>query len=68
MALAPEKHLQMKKSTTKKAEGYIVQTLPKKPKSPLQRYRLLRKGEGCPGMNTTYTVKHIQKGPTLFVD
>ena len=23
-------------------------------------------GEGCPGMNTTYTVKHIQKGPTLF--
>ena len=37
--------LQMKKSTTKKAEGYIVQTLPKKPKSPLQRYRLLRKGK-----------------------
>ena len=24
-------------------------------------------GEGCPGMNTTYTVKHIQKGLTLFV-
>ena len=23
-------------------------------------------GEGCPGMNTTYTVKHIQKGPPLF--
>ena len=23
--------------------------------------------EGCPGMNTTYTVKHIQKGPTLFI-
>ena len=22
--------------------------------------------EGCLGMNTTYTVKHIQKGPTLF--
>jgi hypothetical protein len=26
------------------AQGYIAQTLPKKPKSPLQRYRLLRKG------------------------
>ena len=25
-------------------------------------------GEVCPGMNTTYTVKHIQKGPTLFVN
>ena len=25
------------------AEGFIPQTLPKKPKSPLQRYRLLRK-------------------------
>ena len=24
-------------------------------------------GEGCFGMNTTYTVKHIQKGPTLFI-
>ena len=24
-------------------------------------------GEGCLGMNTTYTVKHIQKGLTLFV-
>ena len=24
-------------------------------------------GEGCPGMNTTYTVKHIQKSPTLFI-
>ena len=23
-------------------------------------------GKGCPGMNTTYTVKHIQKGLTLF--
>jgi hypothetical protein len=22
-------------------------------------------GEGCPDMNTTYTVKHIQKGLTL---
>ena len=27
------------------AEGYIAQTLPKKPKSPLQRYRLLSKGK-----------------------
>ena len=27
------------------AQGYIAQTLPKKHKSPLQRYRLLRKGE-----------------------
>ena len=27
------------------AQGYITQTLPKKPKSPLQRYRLLRKGK-----------------------
>ena len=27
------------------AQGYIAQTLPKKPKSPLQRYRLLRKGK-----------------------
>ena len=44
-ALAPEKRFQMKKSTTKKAEGYIAQTLPKKPKSPLQRYRLLCKGK-----------------------
>ena len=26
------------------SQGYIAQTLPKKPKSPLQRYRLLRKG------------------------
>jgi hypothetical protein len=26
------------------AQGYIAQTLSKKPKSPLQRYRLLRKG------------------------
>ena len=26
------------------AQGYIAQTLPKKPKSPLQRYRLSRKG------------------------
>ena len=26
-------------------QGYIAQTLPKKPKSPLQRYRLLRKGK-----------------------
>ena len=25
-------------------QGYIAQTLPQKPKSPLQRYRLLRKG------------------------
>ena len=25
--------------------GYIAQTLPMKPKSPLQRYRLLRKGK-----------------------
>jgi len=25
-------------------QGYIVQTLPQKPKSPLQRYRILRKG------------------------
>jgi hypothetical protein len=25
------------------AQGYIAQTLPNKPKSPLQRYRLLRK-------------------------
>jgi hypothetical protein len=27
------------------AQGDIAQTLPKKPKSPLQRYRLLRKGK-----------------------
>ena len=27
------------------AQGYIAQTLSKKPKSPLQRYRLLRKGK-----------------------
>ena len=27
------------------AQGYIAQTLPKKPRSPLQRYRLLRKGK-----------------------
>ena len=27
------------------AQGYIAQTLPEKPKSPLQRYRLLRKGK-----------------------
>ena len=27
------------------AEGFIAQTLPKKPKSPLQRYRLLLKGK-----------------------
>ena len=27
------------------AQGYIAQALPKKPKSPLQRYRLLRKGK-----------------------
>ncbi len=27
------------------AQGYIAQILPKKPKSPLQRYRLLRKGK-----------------------
>ena len=27
------------------AQGYIAQTLPKKPKSPLQRYRLLHKGK-----------------------
>ena len=27
------------------AEGFIAQTLPKKPKSPLQCYRLLRKGK-----------------------
>ncbi|MBR2355244.1 MAG: hypothetical protein IKA69_02570, partial [Kiritimatiellae bacterium] len=26
-------------------QGYIAQTLPQKPKSPLQRYRLLRKGK-----------------------
>ena len=26
------------------AQGYIAQTLPTKPKSPLQRYRILRKG------------------------
>jgi hypothetical protein len=25
-------------------QGYIAQTLPQKPKSPLQRYRILRKG------------------------
>ena len=24
-------------------------------------------GKGCPDMNTTYTVKHIQKGLTLFI-
>ena len=23
--------------------------------------------EKIPGMNTTYTVEHMQKGPTLFV-
>ena len=27
------------------AQGYIAQTLPKKRKSPLQRYRLLREGK-----------------------
>ena len=27
------------------AQGYIAQTLPKKPKSPLQRYRPLREGK-----------------------
>jgi hypothetical protein len=27
------------------AQGYIAQILPKKPKSPLQRYRLLSKGK-----------------------
>jgi hypothetical protein len=27
------------------AQGYIAQTLPKMPKSPLQRYRILRKGK-----------------------
>lgn len=27
------------------AQGYIAQTLPKKTKSPLQRYRLLSKGK-----------------------
>jgi hypothetical protein len=27
------------------AEGFIAQTLPKKPKSLLERYRLLRKGK-----------------------
>jgi hypothetical protein len=27
------------------AQGYIAQTSPKKLKSPLQRYRLLRKGK-----------------------
>ena len=27
------------------AQGYIAQTLSKKPKSPRQRYRLLRKGK-----------------------
>ena len=27
------------------ALGYIAQALPKKPKSPRQRYRLLRKGK-----------------------
>ena len=27
-------------------QGYIAQTLPQKPRSPLQRYRLLRKGRG----------------------
>ena len=27
------------------AQGYIAQTLPKKPRSPLQRYRLLRRGK-----------------------
>ena len=27
------------------AQGYIAQTLPKKPRSPLQRYKLLRKGK-----------------------
>ena len=27
------------------AQGYIAQTLPKKSKSPLQRYKLLRKGK-----------------------
>ena len=27
------------------AEGFIAQTLPKKPKSPLQRYKFLRKGK-----------------------
>jgi hypothetical protein len=24
--------------------------------------------EKIPGMNATYTVKHIQKGPTLFIN
>ena len=49
MALAPEKRLQpwLFKAylSPLMAQGYIAQTLPKKPKSPLQRYRLLRKGK-----------------------
>ena len=42
-------------------QGYIAQTLPKKPKSPLQRYRLLRKGKDDNIYSKTYT-----EGPTLF--
>ena len=43
------------------AQGYIAQTLPMKPKSPLQRYRLLRKGKDDNIYSKTYT-----EGPTLF--
>jgi hypothetical protein len=32
-------------ATGERSRGYIAQTLPKKPKSPLQHYRLLRKGK-----------------------
>jgi len=38
-------------------QGYIAQTLPQKPKSPLQRYRLLRKGRG---VLARAEVQHIQ--------
>ena len=31
------------------AQGYIAQTLPQKPRSPLQRYRILRKGRAVLG-------------------
>ena len=38
-------------------QGYIAQTLPQKPKSPLQRYRILRKGRE---VLARAEVQHIQ--------
>ena len=45
------------------AQGYIAQTLPEKPKSPLQRYRLLRKGKdvlACAQFKKALLKAHIQ--------